>query len=772
MTRARTAEADGVAPARSRRLVAAGVLGLYLVLSVWYTSPLVELSRSKIAADPGDPVLVAAVLGWNATTVPLTEQWWNAPFFYPSLGVTAFTEHFLGCSLLATPIYWLTNNPLTAYNLTLFLTWPLSAFAVYLLVVFLTRREDAAILAGLAWAFTPYRLSEVGHLQSLSAYWFPLMLLGLHGFLARRRVTWLVLFGVAWLCQSLANSYYMLFGAVLVGMWLAYFCSSRDEWRALPAILVSWVVSSLPLVPIMSKYLVVHDYFALRRSLVERAGFSAPPRSWAQVSSLSWLWGPVLQDDAHNLFPGVTAGALVLLAIVVWIARRRLVTKDEPRPRRLVRVGLGLAIGASVLATLVMLVVGPWRVTLAGLTIRMADLNRALFVGIACGPLFIFLTPSTRRALGRRSPFVFYVAATLAFAVLACGPVVIVSDQVVLDPAPYSWLLVLPGFDRLRVPMRLWMPGTLCLSVAAGLAFCGIATGRRVVRGIGFAMVAGGLMLDGWATHFPMADAPELWPRVERRDSALPILELPLGPEWDAAGTYRAIWHRRRAVNGVSGYDPPHYAPLQAGLNAHDPAMLAALASLGPIDVVVDGAADRDGAWARYVSAASGAAVVASDGVRTTYRIPGGGPLDPPVGEAFPIVAVDAFRHDARVVSDGRIETEWGDDPQRPEQWIRADLGQVREVGGITHALGEYARDFPRLLAIDLSIDGSSWEEVWRGPTAALAFLAAARAPRQAAMHITFATRPARYVRLRQLAHHKNMWRVAELSVHGTVGSR
>jgi hypothetical protein len=763
--------ADVVWSRTSRRLIALAVLGLYLALSVWYTSPLLERSQSQIAADPGDPVLVASLLWWNATTVPLTDEWWNAPFFYPSLGVTTFSEHLLGISVLASPIYWLTHNPLTAYNLTLFLTWPLSAFAVYLLVAFLTRREDAAILAGLAWAFTPYRLSALGHLHSLSAYWFPLMLLGLHGFLARRRPSWLVLFGVAWLCQSLANGYYMLFGAVLIGMWLAYFCSSRDGWRALPAILVTWVVSSLPLVPILSRYLVVHDYFALRRSLTEPAGFSAEPRSWLQVSNLSWLWGSILREDAHSLFPGVTAGALVLLAVIAWIARGRLLTKDEPRRRRFIRAGLGIVTAASLLAMLVMLIVGPWRVTFAGVTIRMADLNRALIVGMASGALFIFLTPSTRQALGRRSPLVFYVAATVALAVLACGPLIIVSGHVILDPAPYRWLLILPGFDRLREPTRLWMPGTLCLSVAAGLAFCGIATGR-VVRGIGFAVVAGGLMLDGWMTRFPMADAPQLWPRVERRDQRLPILELPLGPESDAAGTYRAIWHRRRAVNGVSGYDPPHYAPLQAGLNAHDPAMLAALASLGPLDVVVDGAFDRDGAWARYVSAAAGAAVVASDGVRTAYRIPAGGPLESPVGEAFPIVAVQAFRHDARVVSDGKIDTEWGDDPQRPAQWIRADLGEVREVGGITHALGEYARDFPRLLAIDLSVDGSRWEQVWSGQTAALAFLAAARAPREAAMHITFPPRPARFVRLRQLAQHKNMWRVAELTVHATVGSR
>ena len=219
---------------------------------------------------------------------------------------------------------------------------------MYLLVVFLTRREDAAILAGLAWAFTPYRLSELGHLQSLSAYWLPLMLLGLHGFLERRRAPWLALFGTAWLCQSLANGYYMLFGAVLVGMWVAYFCSSRDGWRTFPAILVTWVVSSLPLLPIMSKYLAVHDYFALRRSLVEPAGFSAEPRSWAQVSQLSWLWPSLLREDAHSLFPGVTASRPRPAGGRGLDCART--TRDAGRVRArggLIRTGLGLATAAS-----------------------------------------------------------------------------------------------------------------------------------------------------------------------------------------------------------------------------------------------------------------------------------------------------------------------------------------------------------------------------------------------------------------------------------------
>jgi hypothetical protein len=60
-----------------------------------------------------------------------------------------------------------------------------------------------------------------------------------------------------------------------------------------------------------------------------------------------------------------------------------------------------------------------------------------------------------------------------------------------------------------------------------------------------------------------------------------------------------------------------HYAALRAGLDSRDPSMLAALASLGPFDVVVNGAADADSAWARYVSGAPGAVHVGGDSHRT-----------------------------------------------------------------------------------------------------------------------------------------------------------
>ena len=396
-------------PARRRR--DAGALIAYILLALLYTWPLIQQSASGIADEPYDPILNASVLWWNATTIPFSHHWWNPPFFHPTQDVAAFTENLSGLSLVASPVYWLTHNPLTAYNLTFFLTWPLSAFTMYLFVASLTGRRDAGFLAGLAFAFTPYRMDELVHIQSLASFWLPLVLLGLHRFLEDRRARWLLMFAAAWLLESLTDGYYMFFGGVLVVLWLGYFCSRRDRWRAVPAIVMTWVLASVPLAPLMWEYHVVHERYGLRRTIAETIGFSARMKDWIHVSQFVWFWSAVLRDSDNRLFPGMTALILVMAGAIVT------------------------ARGTS------------WR----------------------------SLTARTRAALKRRSPLVFYVAATIVAAILCLGPVVRVGQHVILDPAPYRWLMIVPGFDQLRVPTRFWMIGILCLSAAAGLSFVKVA---------------------------------------------------------------------------------------------------------------------------------------------------------------------------------------------------------------------------------------------------------------------------------------------------------
>lgn len=739
------------------------IVGAYLALAAIYTRPLLGELSSRIASDAGDPVLNAGILWWNATTLPFTAAWWNAPHYYPTPDVSAFTENLVGISVFFSPIYWVTGDPISAYNLTYFLTWPFSAFAVYLLVRLITKRDDAAFLAGLAYGFTPYRTAEIAHIQSLSSYGMPIALLGLHGYLDARRRRWLLLFGTAWLLQCLANGYFMLFGAVVIALWLVYFGSTRDNWRAAGAIAGVWWLASLPLAAIMYKYRIVHDFFGLRRSENEILAYSATPGSWLEVTGDVWFWRSFLPDGKDDLFPGLTAVLIVLVAVLAYAVKRAPAGRVPSRSRRLLRPVLGVVAALSAIVMAISFAAGQWSVTIAGLLVRVNSIDRALALLVACSGLLLLLTARTREALGRRSPLVFYATATLVIALFCCGPVLRAGGETILSPAPYRWLMALPGFDALRVPPRFWMLGVLSLSIAAGLAFASLPLARGRRRWLVFVLVAAGLLIDGWMPVMRSAAAPEQWADSEPPERLEPILELPIGPEHDFAATYRAAGHRRRVINGVSGYNPPHYIALVAGLQARDPAMLGAIASLGPFDIVVDD--DPQGVWAQYAASPPGALRHEGGSVRSVFHIPKA-PAEPELGAPLPIASVRAVRGDTAEAHDGRIETGWGDYPQQPDQWMLVDLGRVGDVGGVSHAIGDYFLDFPRRLAIEVSTDGSSWARVWEGSSAPAAVLASIRAPRETTMRFTFAARPARYVKLLQLETYASMWRVSEIAVH------
>lgn len=200
--------------------------------------------------------------------------------------------------------------------------------------------------------------------------------------------------------------------------------------------------------------------------------------------------------------------------------------------------------------------------------------------------------------------------------------------------------------------------------------------------------------------------------------------------------------------------------------------MLRALASFGAFDVVVNRSADADGEWLRYVTSLEGVVLLARDVNGAAYRVPAAPNPDVELGERLPITSARAYRHEPGNMIDGRLETAWWDDPQHPDQWVAVDLGTIRDVGGVTEALADHSWDFPRRLAIDLSTDGVTWTEVWEGRTVAQAFRASALQPANAELRFAFSPRPARFVRLRQLAEHRTFWWIAELRVHAPVVSK
>ena len=205
-------------------------LAAFLLLALVWTWPIAAHPATRIPHDLGDPVLNTWILWWNARAFPLTAAWWSPPIFVPMSGALALSEHLAGLSLFATPIQLAGGSPLLAYNVCLVLSYALSGWLAYLLVLQLTGSTAAAICGGVAFATAPYRAGQLAHLQVLTSQWMPALLLGMHGYLASGRRRWLVIFAAAWLLQALSNGYYLLFVPVLIALWLAWFV----DWRRAP----------------------------------------------------------------------------------------------------------------------------------------------------------------------------------------------------------------------------------------------------------------------------------------------------------------------------------------------------------------------------------------------------------------------------------------------------------------------------------------------------------------------------------------------------------
>jgi len=184
----------------------------------------------------------------------------------------------------------------------------------------LTGSALAAYVAGIAFAYAPYRTSQVGHLQLYACWWLPLVLLSLHAYYEDGRARWLVILGLAWLLQGLTNGYYLLFTPVLIACWLAWF-TRRVQLRRLSRVLIACGAAALAALPFLLMYYHVQTAHGLARSAGEMAAYSATPASFVSASPLMAFWHtrePITTEQ--YLFPGITALALAAAGLVV--ARR------------------------------------------------------------------------------------------------------------------------------------------------------------------------------------------------------------------------------------------------------------------------------------------------------------------------------------------------------------------------------------------------------------------------------------------------------------------
>jgi hypothetical protein len=578
------------------------------------TWPLATHLGTRLAADLGDPAFNSWVLAWGAGQIldalggnpRALATYWHGNIFYNEPLTLAYSEHMTAQVVQILPVYAATGNILVAYNLLFISTFALSGLAVYLLVRDMTERPLAAFLAGLAYAYAPYRMGQISHVQVLSSYWMPLAILGFHRYFSRvsagtsTRAALRALAGgaAALVMQHWSCGYYMLFFAPFIASYCLYEVARRGlvrdarVWSHLALAALAVAISSWPFI---APYLELRELTGLGvRSLGELRRFSADTHAFATASAptrLSSAWMPGYFKAEGEGFAGFTILAFSVIGLL-WGFRRWFVSIRwrEISDAHFVAIavaGLTAAVGTGV--TLWFLVHGSLSLSVGSRTTVYGHVGPALYTALGSLVAFLGLVTLTRRERPPVSPaaFGFVAWACLAAALFALGPRIEAAGHG-LGPGPYLWLYeYIPGFDGLRVPARMLMLVALFLSILTGIG----ATTLLSVRARRFGAVvvfagAVGVLAEGWVAPISMnlpvlpgeglrlPPAPHGGNRVSDvyrvvRDLPDPVVlaELPFGDEaYDITAVFYAGFHRRPLLNGFSGFIPGSYPKRRAVL--------------------------------------------------------------------------------------------------------------------------------------------------------------------------------------------------------------
>ncbi len=515
---------------------------------------------------------------------------WNANIFYPEPLTLAYSEHLFAQAVQILPVYALTGNIILCYNLLFLSTFVLSGLGMYLFVREVTGSPRAGFVAGLIYAFAPYRVPQFAHLQVISSQWMPFALYGLRRYFDRRRMWPLAGAGAALVAQNLSYGYFLLFFAPFVLAYVLFEIATRNLWkdvRVWMALAATAIGVTALTMPFLLPYLELRNQGFGPRALNEVKSFSADVFSYWTSPGESRLWGRAIRaypKSEGDLFPTIAAMLLGCIGLAMTVQHAWVQARSRPAATAALKpVFYFLAAAAAVYVLfLALIITGNGFTHLGPLPVSVRNLWRNFRVLAIIAGLLLVVSPRVRSFARQWMGTIpaFAILAVVVSFLLSLGPEIRTEGRLISELGPYSFFYRnVPGFDGLRVPARFAMLVVLFLAVAAGYGAAAIERrhrlGRAIALGLGALAVveafAAPITLNGtvedtrYATPSARVYTGQEVPGVYRflKGVSAPgtvVVEFPFG-EWAYELRYvfysTAHWHP--LLNGYSGHFPLSY---------------------------------------------------------------------------------------------------------------------------------------------------------------------------------------------------------------------
>jgi hypothetical protein len=523
-----------------------------------------------------DPMQHAWILEWDIHELARNPfNLFNANIHFPNRYTLAYSEHQVVTALIASPIIAATNNPILGINFMVMFNLFMASLGAYFLVRHLTGNRFAGVVAGVAYAYAPYKIAHLTHLNLLSAEWIPFAILFLHLYCEEGKTRDVGLFGLFFVLQTLSAWHYGLFLGIGVAIFLALrllFFWRTFTLRWVLKLAVVLVMAVLIIYPFARPYLKLDaEAQGFGRSLDEVDFYSADVQDFLLAPRESFVWGKLtarFRQDAiirggeveRVLFPGLVPLVLGIAGAVVLIRWRRR-NKEYP---------------------------------------------------------FVFW---------------FYVSVAVISGIFCLGPVLHIFGHRTNISLPYKFLYyVVPGFKGMRTPARFDIMIALSLAVFSGFAVKALMEwvhekDRALLPGAVSVLILAVLIIDLMPVSLPMyrvplkKDFPRVYTWLKEQKGDAPTTELPLPKytkgEPDSLDTgmwlalepsriYYSTLHWKKILNGYSGFLPRSYIEA-ARMTMEFPSKkgLEYLRKLGIKYIIVHekemepGSIERINAWAR-----------------------------------------------------------------------------------------------------------------------------------------------------------------------------
>lgn len=278
--------------------------------------------------DSDDPLLSMWRIAWIARALPhQPADLLNGNIFYPERRTLAYSDAVLLQGVTAAPLIWLGVPVVAAYNTLVLLSIALSGWAMWLYASRLTGSSAAGMIAGVAYAFVPFRFDHFMHLELHATFFLPLALLALERLVetrSRKHAAWLM---AAIVGQVYSGIYYAVFLATALMLIIVYRITllDRQARAALAnALTPSIIVAALAVTPYLLVY-VTNRVTLGERPVQEIAMYSATLLNYLAATPQNVVhgaWSGALGSPERRLFPGALALVLALFGVLGTDRRR------------------------------------------------------------------------------------------------------------------------------------------------------------------------------------------------------------------------------------------------------------------------------------------------------------------------------------------------------------------------------------------------------------------------------------------------------------------